>query len=84
MMPDRKQKPFFIIDLAVPRDVEAQVNTIDNVYLYDIDDLQSIADRNMALRRDELVHCEKIIETSRQNFIGWLEDENIQKCTATV
>lgn len=83
MMPKRKQKPFFIIDLAVPRDVEAEVNAIDNVYLYDIDDLQNIADRNMVLRRNELVHCQKIIEPSCQRFIDWLKCENTQKCTAT-
>ena len=76
MMPKRKQKPFFIIDLAVPRDVDAEVNEIDNVYLYDIDDLQSISDQNIALRRNELVHCQKIIEASCQRFVEWIKSEN--------
>jgi glutamyl-tRNA reductase len=79
LMPKRKQKPLFIIDLAVPRDVEAQVNRIDNVYLYDIDDLQKIADRNMALRKNELAKCQKIISASCENFIAWWTAERTNK-----
>lgn len=72
LMPKRKQKPIFIIDLAVPRDVEAEVNQIDNVYLYDIDDLQQIVDRNITLRENEVDNCNRIIDVSCQRFKDWL------------
>ncbi len=76
LMPKRKQKPLFIIDLAVPRDVEAQVNTIDNVYLYDIDDLERIVDENIKLRRNELDGCSRIIGNASDHFMAWLAREN--------
>jgi len=78
LMPKRRQRPLFIIDLAVPRDVEAQVNTIDNVYLYDIDDLQRIVDENMSLRRNELDNCSRIIDTAADKFMAWLVREKIR------
>lgn len=78
LMPKRHQRPLFLIDLAVPRDVEADVNKVDNVYLYDIDDLQKIVDENIALRKNELENCEQIIVSARQRFVGWLVNENIK------
>ncbi len=78
LMPKRRQRPLFIIDLAVPRDVEAQVNKIDNVYLYDIDDLQRTVDATYALRKNELDNCFKIINDSSERFIQWLAGENIR------
>ncbi len=71
LMPERKQKPLFIIDLAVPRDVEAEVNKIDNVYLYNIDDLQKIVEQNISLRKNELDTCNRIIGNSSQALMGW-------------
>lgn len=78
LMPRRKQRPLFIIDLAVPRDVEAQVNTIDNVYLYDIDDLQKIVDGNISLRKNELDNCSRIIDTAADRFMDWLVREKVR------
>lgn len=75
LMPRRKQRPLFIIDLAVPRDVETAVNTIDNVYLYNIDDLGKIVDENMQFRRNELDSCFEIIKTSSDRFMSWMVDE---------
>lgn len=77
LMPKRGQRPLFIIDLAVPRDVESQVNEIDNVYLYDIDDLQRIVDDNISLRRNELDNCSRIIDTAADRFMAWLVKEKI-------
>lgn len=77
LMPKRRQRPLLIIDLAVPRDVEAEVNKIDNVYLYDIDDLQKIVDKNIALRQSELDNCKKIIDASCQKFIERLTSARI-------
>lgn len=79
LMPKRKQRPLFIIDLAVPRDVEAQVNMIDNVYLYDIDDLEKIVVENIKLRKNEVDNCSRIIDTAADRFIGWMVCEKIKK-----
>ncbi len=77
LMPKRKQRPLFIIDLAVPRDVEEGVNTIDNAYLYDIDDLQKIVDENMKLRQGELDNCSGIITGAADRFMAWMVNEKI-------
>ncbi len=71
----RKQRPLFIIDLAVPRDIEADINDIDNVYLYDIDDLQRTVDETYAFRKNELDACLAIINSSSQKFIDWMLSE---------
>ena len=60
-MKRRKHRPLLLIDIAVPRDIDPAVNAIDNVYLYNVDDLQSIADDYLKLRRVEVARCEKII-----------------------
>ncbi len=78
LMPKRKQKPLFIIDLAVPRDVDVEAGRIDNVYLYDIDDLKKIVDKNLALRHSELDNCQRIIPESSRRFTDWLISEKIQ------
>ncbi|MDD5108593.1 MAG: glutamyl-tRNA reductase [Candidatus Omnitrophica bacterium] len=77
-MPKRKQKPLFIIDLAVPRDVDAEVSKIDNVYLYNIDDLQKIIEQNISLRKNELDTCDRIIDNSTEAFMDWWLKENIK------
>jgi glutamyl-tRNA reductase len=61
MLSARADRPLFIIDIAVPRDVAPEVNEMDGVYLYDIDSLQSIADQSLALRRQQISAAEKII-----------------------
>ena len=78
LMPQRKQKPLFIIDLAVPRDVEADVNKIDNVYLYDIDDLEKIVNENINIRKSQLDGCSAIINTAAERFMAWLASEKIR------
>ncbi|HVF72862.1 MAG TPA: glutamyl-tRNA reductase [Chthoniobacterales bacterium] len=61
MLRDRRDRPLFIIDIAVPRDVAPEVNEMDGVYLYDIDALQSIAARSLATRRQQIAAAETII-----------------------
>lgn len=78
LMSPRKQRPLFVIDLAVPRDVEAEVNKIDNVYLYDIDDMQKTVDETIVLRKNELDSCHKIIGASSEKFIRWLVSERLR------
>jgi glutamyl-tRNA reductase len=69
----RRDRPLFVIDLAVPRDIDPAVNTLDGVYLYDIDSLQAIAQQSMALRHQEIQFCEAIIETHVTAFMKWWE-----------
>jgi glutamyl-tRNA reductase len=71
-MRQRGNRPVFVIDLAVPRDVDPAVNNLDGVYLYDIDALQSIAAESMAIRRQELSECERLIERHVGEFSHWL------------
>lgn len=78
LMPQRRQKPLFIIDLAVPRDVEADVNKIDNVYLYDIDDLEKIVHENKNVRESQMDSCSKIITAAVERFMLWLVNEKIR------
>jgi glutamyl-tRNA reductase len=61
LMKARQQRPLLLIDIAVPRDIDPEVNFLENVYLYNIDDLQAIADDYLKLRREEIVKCEQII-----------------------
>ena len=69
----RRGQPLFIIDIAVPRDVDPRVNDIEEVYLYDVDALQSIADEGRRERERALVKCEEIIEEQLRKF-GYAED----------
>jgi glutamyl-tRNA reductase len=61
MLHGRADRPLFIIDIAVPRDVAPEVNEMEGVYLYDIDSLQTIADQSLAMRRQQMAAAEKII-----------------------
>jgi glutamyl-tRNA reductase len=61
MLRGRADRPLFIIDIAVPRDVAPEVNEMDGVYLYDIDSLQFIAEQSLAMRREQMAAAEKII-----------------------
>lgn len=72
VMKNRRNKPIFIIDIAVPRDVEAEVNTLYNVYLYDIDDLQNVVQNNLAERQKAAREAEEIIAEEIKQFVGWL------------
>jgi len=71
-MSRRRNRPVFLIDIAVPRDIEPEVNQIDNVYLYNIDDLKEIAEANLRRRRREVAKCDRIIEREVSLFMGWL------------
>ena len=61
LMKARKHRPLLLIDIAVPRDIAPEVNFLQNVYLYNIDDLQGIADDYLKQRKEEIARCEQII-----------------------
>lgn len=68
----RRNRPIFLIDIAVPRDIDPQVNEIDDVYLYNIDDLKEIAETNLRKRRQEVAKCDIIVEQEVSSFMAWL------------
>jgi glutamyl-tRNA reductase len=68
MLRDRLDRPLFIIDIAVPRDVDPGVNEMEGVYLYDIDSLQSVAEQSLAQRRQQIAAAEAIIADHIANF----------------
>ncbi len=61
LMKLRKNRPLLLIDIAVPRDIEPEVNFLENVYLYNVDDLQAMADGYLQQRKEEIVRCMAII-----------------------
>jgi len=68
----RRNRPLFLIDIAVPRDIDPEVNRIDNVYLYNIDDLQGIVEMNQAERLQGATRAEHIIAAEALKFETWL------------
>jgi glutamyl-tRNA reductase len=65
---NRRNKPVFFIDIAVPRDIDPTVNNLDNVFLYDIDDLQQVIDANMKERMKEAGRAEEIVDGEVRSF----------------
>lgn len=69
----RRDRPLFIIDLAMPRDVDPEVHRLDGVYVYDLDSLQRIADCTLEARKLEAERCESLIEKYVADFQAWLD-----------
>jgi glutamyl-tRNA reductase len=70
-MLSRKKKPLFLIDIAVPRDIEPSSGDMPNVFLYDIDDLEGIVETNLAKRRKEAEIIEEMIELEQEAYRQW-------------
>lgn len=73
VMTKRRHRPLFLIDIAVPRDIEAHVNSLDDVYLYNVDDLKGIAASNLKLRRKEIEVSEAMVQEALLDYQGWVE-----------
>ena len=73
---ERRHKPIFMVDLAVPRDIEPQVGELADVYLYSIDDLRSVVEENLETRKAAARDAEKIIESQTHDFMRWLQGLN--------
>ncbi len=71
VMKDRRQRPIFFIDIADPRDIEPKVGDIENVYLYNIDDLQKVAHENIKDREKEAQKAEAIVQDEVVKFVNW-------------
>jgi glutamyl-tRNA reductase len=77
IMRPRRQRPLFIIDIAVPRDVEAAAGDLDQVFLYNIDDLQAVVKENLAHRQAELDRAEVIVNEEASKFGTWLHAREV-------
>jgi glutamyl-tRNA reductase len=73
----RKNKPVFVIDIAVPRNVEPSVNELDNVFVYDIDDLQRVVETNVQARRKEAEDAEEIIAEEVERMLSRLKTRDV-------
>ena len=69
----RRHAPVFVVDLAVPRDVEPEAAELDDVFLYSIDDLAVIVKDNLVIRREAVVEAERMIADQTEHFLRWLE-----------
>ena len=69
LMKARKNRPLLLIDIAVPRDIDPEIKFLENVYLYNIDDLQEIADDYLRQRQDEIARCEAVIRDKARAFL---------------
>ncbi len=71
IMKERKNRSVFIIDISVPRNIDPAINDIDNVFLYDVDDLQGVVDANILERRKEAERAEAIVTEEVEKFLRW-------------
>ena len=69
---ERKHRPMFMVDIAVPRDIEPEVNSLEDVYLYTVDDLQEVIEEGRQSREEAAQQAEEIIEQQVEHFMGWL------------
>jgi len=73
----RRSRPLLILDIAVPRDVEAEAGTIEQVFLYNVDDLQGIVRENLGRRASELARAEAIVSEELARFHAWLRSRRV-------
>src|SRR6185437_5475802 len=69
----RRHAPVFIVDLAVPRDVEPEAGALDDVFLYSVDDLAAIVRDNLTIRRESMQQAEAMIAEQTAHFLRWLD-----------
>ncbi len=78
----RKGKPMFLLDIAVPRDIAPDVAHVANVFVFGLDDLDEIIEGNLAQRRNQIPHAEKIISEELADFQQWLSDIDMRPTVA--
>ena len=72
----RKQRPLFLIDISVPRNIDPEVNKISNVYLFDIDDIGKMVEDNLDVRQKEAGVASRIVESEAEEFMAWKSSLN--------
>jgi glutamyl-tRNA reductase len=83
-MKARRNRPLFFVDIAVPRDVETAVNDLDNVYVYDVDDLQGVVDSSLEERRRSAEHAAQLLEAEVRAFDLWRQSRMINPTIAAL
>ena len=73
----RQQIPLFFIDIAVPRDIDPEINRLSNAYVYDIDDLKGVIEENLEDRRKEAAKAERIVDEAVIRFREWYENLDV-------
>ncbi|PLX60456.1 glutamyl-tRNA reductase [Sedimenticola selenatireducens] len=68
----RKHQPIFMVDIAVPRDIESEVSELNDVYLYTVDDLQEVIQENLRSRQEAAEQAVEIVDLHVEEFMGWL------------
>ncbi len=77
IMRPRRHRLLFFIDIAVPRDIDPKINSIDNVYLFDIDELKEVVEENKAERQKEALKAERMVEAELIKFKSWMQSLDI-------
>ncbi len=72
----RRRRPMFMVDLAVPRDIEVEVKELEDIYLYTVDDLAGVVQTAQANRQAAVAQAEAIVDAGVQSFLHWLEQRN--------
>ncbi|MEO7936729.1 MAG: glutamyl-tRNA reductase [Dokdonella sp.] len=80
----RRRRPMFLVDIAVPRDIEAEVAKLSDVFLYTIDDLREVIDENLRSRQQAALEAEAMIELSVEHFMGWWRSLELSNPIASV
>ncbi|WP_045219840.1 glutamyl-tRNA reductase [Desulfonatronum thioautotrophicum] len=78
IMKRRRNRPMFFIDIAVPRDIDPDVNNLDNTYLYDIDDLKEVVEENLSQRKTEAAKAMVIVQEETEKFACWLRSLDLK------
>jgi glutamyl-tRNA reductase len=73
---ERRHKPMFLVDLAVPRDIEPEVAQLNDAYLYTVDDLQQIVEKNLANRQDAAQQADHMIQQQAQQYLQWQQSQS--------
>lgn len=84
VMRKRRNRPLFLIDIAVPRDLDPGLNDLDNVYLYDVDDLSNVVEMNKSEREREAHTAERIVAEDTLKFLQWLDDLEVSPTIADI
>ncbi|MBT8352390.1 MAG: glutamyl-tRNA reductase [Deltaproteobacteria bacterium] len=77
IMPNRRNRPLFFIDIAVPRDIDPKINRLNNSYVYDIDDLKGVVDENIGDRKAEAIKGERIVDEAVIRFREWYDSLDV-------
>jgi len=80
----RRNRPMFFIDMAVPRDIDPDANQVDNVYVYDIDDLNNVIETNLEERQREALKAEEIVTEEVRSFRRWLDAQQVTPTIITL